>query len=78
MKAVVMEARGGPEVLKVAEVPTPEPGPKEVRIRVKAAALNHWKKLQKGIAFWRSGAFSARWCSGWIRKPGQRLPQACP
>ncbi|KPD32075.1 alcohol dehydrogenase [Thermus scotoductus] len=51
MKAVVMEARGGPEVLKVAEVPTPEPGPKEVRIRVKAAALNHldiW--VRKGVA----------------------------
>ncbi|WP_114313001.1 zinc-binding dehydrogenase [Thermus caldifontis] len=51
MKAVVMEARGGPEVLKVAEMPTPEPGPKEVRIRVKAAALNHldiW--VRKGVA----------------------------
>ncbi|GAA6762980.1 MULTISPECIES: zinc-binding dehydrogenase [Thermus] len=51
MKAVVMEARGGPEVLKVAEVPTPEPGPKEVRLRVKAAALNHldiW--VRKGVA----------------------------
>ncbi|WP_135256757.1 zinc-binding dehydrogenase [Thermus caldilimi] len=51
MKAVVMEARGGPEVLKVTEVPTPEPGPKEVRIRVKAAALNHldiW--VRKGVA----------------------------
>ncbi|ULR40286.1 zinc-binding dehydrogenase [Thermus sp. NEB1569] len=51
MKAVVMEARGGPEVLKVAEMPTPEPGPKEVRIRVRAAALNHldiW--VRKGVA----------------------------
>ncbi|GLV47644.1 alcohol dehydrogenase [Thermus sp. LT1-2-5] len=51
MKAVVMEARGGPEVLKAAEVPTPEPGPKEVRLRVKAAALNHldvW--VRKGVA----------------------------
>lgn len=51
MKAVVMEARGGPEVLRLTEVPTPEPGPKEVRIRVKAAALNHldvW--VRKGVA----------------------------
>jgi len=51
MKAVVMEARGGPEVLKAMEVPTPEPGPKEVRIRVRAAALNHldvW--VRKGVA----------------------------
>uniref|UniRef100_A0A7C2C234 Alcohol dehydrogenase n=1 Tax=Thermus islandicus TaxID=540988 RepID=A0A7C2C234_9DEIN len=51
MKAVVMEARGGPEVLRPTEVPAPEPGPKEVRLRVKAAALNHldvW--VRKGVA----------------------------
>lgn len=51
MRAILMEARGGPEVLKPGEVPTPEPGPKEVRLRVKAAALNHldiW--VRKGMA----------------------------
>lgn len=50
MRAILMEARGGPEVLKPGEVPTPEPGPKEVRLRVKAAALNHldiW--VRKGV-----------------------------
>ncbi|AFH39489.1 zinc-binding dehydrogenase [Thermus thermophilus] len=51
MRAVVMRARGGPEVLEVAELPVPEPGPKEVRVRLKAAALNHldvW--VRKGVA----------------------------
>lgn len=51
MRAVVMEARGGPEVLKVREVETPTPGPKEVLLRVKAAGLNHldiW--VRKGVA----------------------------
>jgi len=51
MRAVVMRARGGPEVLEVAELPIPEPGPKEVRVRLKAAALNHldvW--VRKGVA----------------------------
>ncbi|MGC8967032.1 MAG: zinc-binding dehydrogenase [Thermus sp.] len=51
MKAVVMEARGGPEVLRAVEWPTPEPGPKEVRVRLRAAALNHldiW--VRKGVA----------------------------
>lgn len=51
MRAILMEARGGPEVLKPGEVPAPEPGPKEVRLRVKAAALNHldiW--VRKGVA----------------------------
>jgi len=48
---VVMRARGGPEVLEVADLPVPEPGPKEVRVRLKAAALNHldvW--VRKGVA----------------------------
>ncbi|MBI4363095.1 MAG: zinc-binding dehydrogenase [Euryarchaeota archaeon] len=41
MKAVVLRRHGGPEVLQTEEVPTPEPGPKEVRVRVAACALNH-------------------------------------
>ncbi len=41
MKQIQVTAFGEPEVLKVLEVPVPEPGPDEVRIRVKAAALNH-------------------------------------
>ena len=48
---MVMRARGGPEVLEVADLPVPEPGPKEVRVRLKAAALNHldvW--VRKGVA----------------------------
>jgi len=51
MRAVVMRARGGPDVLEVADLPVPEPGPKEVRVRLKAAALNHldvW--VRKGVA----------------------------
>jgi NADPH:quinone reductase-like Zn-dependent oxidoreductase len=41
MKAVVIRRHGGPEVLEVAELPVPEPGPGEVRIGVRACALNH-------------------------------------
>ncbi|RMH19456.1 MAG: alcohol dehydrogenase [Gemmatimonadetes bacterium] len=41
MKAVVFSEFGGPEVLRVADVPTPEPGPGEVRVKVHAASLNH-------------------------------------
>ncbi len=41
MKAVYFEAPGGPEVLRYGDRPTPEPGPGEVRIAVRAAALNH-------------------------------------
>jgi NADPH:quinone reductase-like Zn-dependent oxidoreductase len=40
MKAVLFHHHGGPEVLEVAELPTPEPGPGQVLVRLKAAALN--------------------------------------
>ena len=40
MKAVVIRRFGGPEVLELAELPTPEPRAGEVRIRVQAAAVN--------------------------------------
>ena len=41
MKAAIFEEHGGPEVVRVADVETPEPGPGEVRIRVEAASMNH-------------------------------------
>lgn len=41
MKAALIREHGGPEVVRVEEVPTPRPGPGEVLVRVKAAALNH-------------------------------------
>jgi NADPH2:quinone reductase len=41
MKALSIEKFGGPDVMKVAEVPVPEPGAGQVRIRVEAAGLNY-------------------------------------
>lgn len=40
MRAVVITAHGGPEVLRVQERPDPVVGPGEVRIAVKAAGIN--------------------------------------
>ena len=42
---VIATAFGGPEVLSVADQPTPEPGPGEARIAVRAAGVNpvDWK-----------------------------------
>lgn len=41
MRAALFRQHGGPEVMEIADVPTPEPGPGEVQVRVSAVALNH-------------------------------------
>jgi NADPH2:quinone reductase len=40
VKAIRIEQYGGPEVLRLVEVPIPEPGPGELLIRVEAAGVN--------------------------------------
>ncbi len=47
MRAIVLTDKGGPEVLRVAEVPDPVPGPEEVVVRVAATALNRADTLQR-------------------------------
>ena len=51
MRAVVAVKPGGPEVLKIVEQDVPQPGPDEVVIRVRAAALNHADLLQRSGEF---------------------------
>jgi NADPH:quinone reductase-like Zn-dependent oxidoreductase len=48
MKAVRFSRFGGPEVLEIADLPDPHPGPGQVRIAVRAAGVNpsDWKKRQ--------------------------------
>lgn len=41
MDAVVLYEHGGPEVLRFEPIEMPEPGPGEVRVAVKAVAVNH-------------------------------------
>jgi zinc-binding alcohol dehydrogenase/oxidoreductase len=40
MKAIVLRETGGPEVLRMESLPDPAPGPGEVVVRLRAAALN--------------------------------------
>lgn len=59
MKAVLYHRPGGPEVLEYTEVPDPEPGPKDVVVRVAATALNRLDVVQR---------------NGWFTMPGFTLP----
>lgn len=52
MRAAVFAEFGDPEVIEIRDVPIPEPGPGEVRIKVHASALNHldlW--VRRGLPF---------------------------
>ncbi len=53
MRAVRLNRRGPPEVLRWEEVPEPEPGAGEVRVRVEAFGLNYAEVLsRKGLYGW--------------------------
>ena len=47
MRAVTLPSYGGPEVLTLADVPDPEPGPGEVLVDVVATAVNRADVLQR-------------------------------
>jgi NADPH:quinone reductase len=50
MKAIVITGTGGPEVLEIRNLPTPEPRGDQVRVRVRACGLNRADLLQcKGV-----------------------------
>jgi NADPH2:quinone reductase len=47
MRAVVLSGHGGPEVLTLADIPTPQIGPEEVLVQVRATSLNRADLLQR-------------------------------
>ena len=47
MKAVQFDRYGGPEVLRVAEVPDPVPDPEDVLVAVKGTTVNHLDLFQR-------------------------------
>lgn len=51
MRAVVIQKTGGPEVLVAQDLPTPEPGPSELRVDVAAAGINYID------VYYRTGAY---------------------
>lgn len=46
MRAIVITGKGGPEVLTIRDVPTPDPKGDQVRVRVRACGLNRADLMQ--------------------------------
>ena len=67
MKAVRFDEYGGVDVLKVVDVPVPEPGPGQVLVRVKAAGIN------PGEAKIRDGLLHERWPAAFPEGEGSDL-----
>jgi NADPH:quinone reductase len=53
MKAIQIHETGGPEVLKLADLPIPEPGPGQVLIRIEATGVNFIE------VYFRKGVYKA-------------------
>jgi NADPH:quinone reductase len=54
MKAILVHEFGGPEVLKLEEVPTPKPGASQVLVRVRGAGVNPYD------TYMRSGNYAVK------------------
>lgn len=62
MRAVVVDSVGGPEVVEVVETGVPEPGERQIRIKVAVAALN---PVDAGVRAGVFGALQGRTGLGW-------------
>lgn len=47
MKAIILKGFGGPDVMDVGEVPTPQPGKGQVRVKVMATSVNRADTVQR-------------------------------
>lgn len=68
MRAAVVERYGGPEVVRVVEVPTPEPRSGEVLVRVRAVAVSSGDARIRAARFPPGFAVPARLAFG-VRRP---------
>ncbi|GAA3965789.1 NADP-dependent oxidoreductase [Thermobifida alba] len=83
MRAVVYDAHGGPEMLRIADVPEPTVGPDSVLVRVRAAAVNpvDWKIREGHMDSLLDVFFPATpgWdVAGVVERPGVAAPEFAP
>ena len=80
MRAIRQLSLGGPDVLELADVPRPEPGPTEVLVRVAAAGVNpvDWKVRARG-GFLGEPPFTVGWdVAGVVEELGRGVTRFTP
>jgi NADPH2:quinone reductase len=79
MKAIVITAYGGPEVLSVTELADPVPAAGEVLIRVRAFGLNHAETYMRSGAWGEVAQVPGIECAGTVQAdPNGRLAAGTP
>ncbi len=83
MKAAVIYEYGGPEVLRLEEIPDPVPGDKEVLVKVFAASVNpvDWKQRRGNHRFFLKARFPVipgYDVSGVVEKTGSKVSRFMP
>ncbi|MER5726880.1 zinc-binding dehydrogenase [Streptomyces sp. NPDC002138] len=76
MRAIVISAFGGPEVLTLTDLPDPRPAHDEVLIRVKAFGLNHAETYMRSGAWGEVAPVTGIECAGVVQAdPSGRLAE---
>lgn len=76
MQAIVITTPGGPEVLKIEQLPDPIPQAGEVLIQVEAFGLNHAECYMRSGAFGEVARVSGIECAGTVlHDPSGQLPE---
>src|ERR687898_419 len=87
VRAVVYDRYGGPEVLRVADVPMPSPGAGQVRVRVVATSVNlsDWETLRGSPLYARLGGLRSPTratlgsdIAGWVDATGEGVTRFRP
>jgi NADPH2:quinone reductase len=79
MKAIIISAHGGPDVLTPVQLPDPEPAAGDVLIRVMAFGLNHAETYMRNGSFGPVAQVTGIECAGIVESdPGGQLAAGTP
>lgn len=73
MKAVIYDAYGGPDVLQFTDLPTPEPKPGEILIRIRATSVTTGDVRMRAFDVPAPFRLPARFMLGWPKPKGRVL-----